>query len=269
MMNYIKSELYRIVHSKGVYLLTGICTALLLGMNITLSCFRGAEHFSYATTEFVFSMMWSALNVVFFLTLCMGGIIFAEEYKNKTIVNSVAFGYSRISIYLGKLLTGIIVSVAALAVVLAVFIGSAYLLLENSGIDVLTTLLRGIGASLPILVAGETAAITLLFLVDSSAGATWSWLGIMLGIPIASELLGMKFDFFRKLTGWLAYEVLQNGQQIIMIEEETEAGMAVEPQIVLSWMTQEGLTRMLLAGLIGTAVFLIWGVVGMRRKEIR
>lgn len=55
-----------------------------------------------------------------------------------------------------------------------------------------------------------------------------------------------------------------------MIEEETEAGIsAVEPQIVLSWMTQEGLTRMLLVGLIGTAVFLIWGIVGMRRKEIR
>lgn len=91
-----------------------------------------------------------------------------------------------------------------------------------------------------------------------------------MGIPIASELLGMKFGFFEKLTGWLAYEVLQNGQRLIMIEEETEAGIsAVEPQIVLSWMTQEGLTRMLLVGLIGTAVFLIWGIVGMRRKEIR
>ena len=77
-----------------------------------------------------------------------------------------------------------------------------------------------------------------------------------------------KIDFFKKLTGWLAYEVLQNGQQLIMIEEETEAGMSVEPQVVLSWMTQEGLTRMLLVGLIGTAVFLIWGIVGMRRKEI-
>ena len=268
MMNYIKSELYRVVHSKGIYLFTGICTALLLAMNITLGCFRGVEHFAYATTEFVFSMMWSALNVVFFLTLCMAGIVFAEEYKNKTIANSIAFGYSRITLYFGKILTGLIVSVAALAVVLAIFIGSAYLLLENSGIAALMTLLRGVGASLPILIAGETAALTLLFVIESSAGASWSWVGIMMGIPIASGVLGMKFDFFKELTGWLVYEVLQNGQQLIMIEEETEAGMSVEPQVVLSWMTQEGLTRMLLVGLIGTAVFLIWGIVGMRRKEI-
>jgi len=270
MMNYIKSELYRVVHSKGIYLFTGICTALLLAMNIVLGSFRGVEYFSYATTEFVFSMMYNGLNVVFFLTLCMGSIVFAEEYKNKTIANSIAFGYSRITLYFGKILTGLIVSVAALAVVLAVFIGSAYLLLENSGIDVLMTLLGGVGASLPILIVGEIAALTFLFLMESSAGASWSWVGIMMGIPIASELLGMKFGFFEKLTGWLAYEVLQNGQRLIMIEEETEAGIsAVEPQIVLSWMTQEGLTRMLLVGLIGTAVFLIWGIVGMRRKEIR
>lgn len=268
MMNYIKSELYRIMHSKGIYLLTGICTALLLSMNIMLGYFKGVEHFSYATTEFVFKMVWSALNVVFFLTLCMGGIVFAEEYKNKTIANSVAFGYSRISLYFGKLLTGLIVSVGALAVVLAVFIGSAYLLLENSGIDVLITLLKGIGASVPILVAGEAAALTLLFLAGSSSGATWSWMGIMIGVPIISELLGMKFDFFRKLSGWLAYEVLQNGQQLIMVESETEAGMSVEPQIVLTWMTQAGLTRMLLVGVIGTAVFVIWGIAGLRRREI-
>lgn len=269
MMNYIKSELYRILHSKGIYLLTGICMILLLSMNIVLGCFRRVEHFSYATTEFAFNMVWSAFVVVFFLTLCMGSIIFAEEYKNKTIANSIAYGYSRISLYFGKFLTGLIVSAAALTAVIAVFIGSAYLLLEDSGIDFLMTLLRGIGASVPILIAGETAAVTLHFLVGTATGTTWSWLGIMFGIPIASELLGLKFAFFRRLSGWLIYEILQNGQQFIVIGPEAETGIPAEPQVVLTWMTQDGLTRMILAGLIGTAVFLIWGIVGVRRKEIR
>lgn len=262
MMNYIKSELYRVVHSKGIYILSGICALLLVSMNVVLHLFGRGGHFAYNNTEFVFSMVWSALNSVFFLTVCMGSLIFAEEYKNKTISNSIAFGYSRISLYFGKLLVGMIVSVAALVAVLGIFIISAYLLLENSGIDVLLKMFRGIGASIPALLTGEIAAITFCFLLGTTTGAIWSWFGLMIGVPMVSEILGMKFDFFAKLSKWLVYEVLQDNQ-IIM----TEGEMARE--VVMAWMTRDGLTRMILAGMIGIAIFLIWGVVGLRRKEIK
>lgn len=262
MINYIKSELYRIVHSKGIYILSGICALLLLSMNVVLHLFGQGGHFAYNNTEFVFSMVWSALNSVFFLTLVMGSIIFADEYKNKTISNSIAFGYSRISLYFGKILVGMIVSVAALTAVLGIFIISAYLLLENSGIDVLLKMFRGIGASIPALLTGEIAAITFCFLLGTTTGAIWSWFGLMIGVPMVSELLGMKFDFFARLSKWLVYEVLQDNQ-IIMSEE----GMARE--VVMAWMTRDGLIRMILAGVIGIAIFLIWGVLGLRRKEIK
>lgn len=262
MINYIKSELYRIVHSKGIYFLSGICALLLVSMNVVLHLFGQGGRFAYNNTEFVFSMVWSALNSVFFLTLCMVSIIFAEEYKNKTISNSIAFGYSRISLYFGKILVGMIVSAAALAAVLGIFIISAYLLLENSGVDVLLKMFRGIGASIPALLTGEIAAITLCFLMGTTTGAIWSWVGLMIGVPMISEILGMKFDFFARLSKWLVYEVLQDNQ-IIMSEE----GMARE--VVMAWMTRDGLIRMILAGVIGIAIFLIWGVLGLRRKEIK
>lgn len=261
MTNYIKSELYRIVHSKGIYILVGICTALLLSMNLVLYFFGRSGHFAYNTTEFVFSMVWSAMNAVFFLTLCMSDIIFANEYKNKTIANSVAFGYSKISLYFGKILVGLLVSAVSLVFVLGVFIISAYLLLEDSGIEILFELLRGVGASLPALLAGEVAAMTLLFLSGTAGGATWSWFGLMIGVPMVSELLGMKFDFFSRLTKWLVYEVVQDNQ---FITHEDGTG-----EVVMAWMTQDGLTRMILAGVIGIAVFLIWGAVGVKRKDIK
>ena len=265
MMNYIKSELYRIVHSKGIYILSGICALLLLSMNVVLHLFGQGGHFAYNNTEFVFSMVWSALNAVFFLTLVMGSIIFADEYKNKTISNSIAFGYSRISLYFGKILVGMIVSVAALAAVMGIFIISAYLLLENSGIDVLLKMFRGIGASIPALLTGEIAAITFCFLLGTTTGAIWSWFGLMIGVPMVSEILGMmgkKFDFFARLSKWLVYEVLQDNQIIV-----TEDGMARE--VIMAWMTRDGLIRMILAGVIGIAIFLIWGVLGLRCKEIK
>ncbi len=262
MMNYIKSELYRVAHSKGIYILSGTCALLLVSMNAVLYFFGRGDHFAYNKTEFVFSSVWSSLNVVFFLTLCMGSLIFADEYKNKTISNSIAFGYSRVSLYIGKLLVGAIVSFAALAAVLGIFIITAYLLLEDSGIEVLLKMFRAIGASIPALLTGEIAAITLCFLIGTTTGAIWSWVGLMIGVPMISELLGMKFDFFAKLTKWLVYEVLQEGQ-LIMIDE----GAASE--VVMAWMTRDGLIRMILAGVIGIAVFLIWGVLGVKRKEIK
>ena len=151
---------------------------------------------------------------------------------------------------------------AALAAVLGIFIITAYLLLEDSGIDVLLKLFRAIGASIPALLTGEIAAITLCFLIGTTTGAIWSWVGLMMGVPMISELLGMKFDFFAKLTKWLVYEVLQDGQ-LIMIDE----GAASE--VVMAWMTRDGLIRMILAGVIGIVVFLIWGVLGVKRKEIK
>lgn len=262
MTNYIKSELYRIVHSKGIYLLTGICTALLVSMNLMLYFFGRGGHFAYNTTEFAFSMVWSAMNAAFFLTLCMGEIIFANEYKNKTIANSIAFGYSKTLLYFGKLLVGLIVSAVSLVLVLGIFIASSYLLLKDSGADVLFKLFRGVSASLPALLAGEVAAITLLFLSGTAAGATWSWMGIMIGIPMVSEILGLKFSFFSRLSKWLVYEVVQD-QQFIVTGEDMVA------EVVLAWMTPEGLTRMILAGVLGTAVFLLWGVLGVKRKEIK
>ncbi|MDE6128594.1 MAG: hypothetical protein K2G16_05310, partial [Lachnospiraceae bacterium] len=109
---------------------------------------------------------------------------------------------------------------------------------------------------------GEIAAITLCFLIGTTTGAIWSWVGLMIGVPMISELLGMKFEFFAKLTKWLVYEVLQEGQ-LIMIDE----GAASE--VIMAWMTRDGLIRMILAGVIGIAVFLIWGVLGVKRKEIK
>lgn len=262
MMNYIKSELYRIVRLKGIYLLSGICTALLVGANVVLWFFGRGGNFAYNNTEFAFMMVWTSLNAVFFLTLCMGSIIFGDEYKNKTISNSIAFGYSRIFLYFGKLLVGLIVSVVALTAVLGVFIISAYLLLEDSGIDALLRLLRAIGAGAPVLLTGEVAAITFCFLTETASGSTWSWMGLMIGVPMISELLGMRLAFFEKLTKWLAYEVLQNNQ--ILMYEEGAAG-----EVVMAWMTREGLARMILSGVIGIAVFLLWGVIGLRRKEIK
>lgn len=269
MIHYIKSELYRIKHVKGVYLLTGICMALLLAMNLTLGYFRNhTGNFPYGTTSFSFMMVDTALEVVMILSLIMSCIIFADEYKNKTVMNSIAFGYSRLTVYFGKIITTLLVSIAALALVLAIFIGSAYLLLENSGTEALYELFRGFVVCAPILIAGELAAVTFCFLFGTAAAATWGWLLVFVAVPTVNSILGMKFPFFRELGKWLAYSLTGEGV-VLTVSENGEQVAEMTSGYQMIWMTQEGAIRCLLVGGIAIAIFLALGIVGLRKKELK
>ncbi|MCH5274848.1 MAG: ABC transporter permease [Lachnospiraceae bacterium] len=260
MLNYIKSELYRISHSKGIYILCGICTALLLIMNLLLNAIWQSEPtFGYANTTFVFYTACTFINVVLMLTIVMGAIVFGDEYKNRTLGNSIAFGGSPIKIYLGKIIVSLIVAFLSLTVVLAIFIASSYLLLEDSGIEMLQAFLGTYLANSPILVAGLLAALTLCFLLRSETTASWSWLIIFEGVPIICLFLGMKFAFFAELYNWLAVNVIGSTQNIVGAEDF---------HVQWLWQVPEGLLRTLLVGLFGIVIFLVIGIVGMRRKEI-
>ena len=80
MMNYMKSELYRIQRSKGVYILIGSCILLMIAMNLVLWAFGNFdENFRYATTKFSFSMLTTGMQCVFFVTLMISGVIFGNE----------------------------------------------------------------------------------------------------------------------------------------------------------------------------------------------
>ena len=196
------------------------------------------------------------MQPIFFLTLLMGCLIFADEYKNKTIMNSISFGYSRLTVYFGKLAVAIIVSATLLVLVLSIFIGSGILLLENSGTEVLCNLLKGFGACIPILITGEVAAITFAFLIGTVMGSTWTWMGVFVCVPMACELLGMKFEIFARISKWLAYVIAGEGT------------LTEDMGLVLVWMSRDGFIRCILSGLAGIAVFLAIGVVGIRRKEL-
>lgn len=245
-MNYIKSELYRSFHSKTIYALAGTCAALLLAMNLILYLNGTAEAaFPYNNTAFAFVMVQSCMGVVFFLTPFLANTLFADEYKNRTLTNSVAYGYSRISLFLGKVIAGLIVSVILLVVVLGIFIGSSFLLLQNSGMEYLWQLLETVGVCIPILLAGELAAYMFSFVLGK--GSVWAWLGVIVFVPTILSLLGMKFEICAKISSWTIYEILHNGLH----------------------MSADGYGKTMLAGGIGSVIFLVIGIFGVRKKELK
>ena len=70
MLNYIKSEFYRIFHSKELYLLTGIFAALLAAYNIILYfAQRSLPGFLYGNTHHAYIMIDASMGMFFYVII--------------------------------------------------------------------------------------------------------------------------------------------------------------------------------------------------------
>lgn len=260
MTNYIKSEFYRILHTKGVFILTGVCAAVVLLYVAVLWIMASVEAsmgsvFPWATTKHAFSTLEADMHIPLFLSAVMGSLVVSDDLKHRTINNSVAFGMSREQIYLAKVIVGIAVSAVCVLVTESVLIGSGYLLLEDSGAAYTLSLLKGTAACIPAWAAGMTAIISLCYMTGSSGTSIWSWLLIMVVAPTVVNILGMKFELCKRLASWMLYPLIST---TIPTEEWLE----------YSWSTAAGFLKCQEAGIIGMSVFITLGIVAMRRREL-
>lgn len=262
MLNYIKSEFYRVFHTKGFYIFNGVCMALILSMNIllwSLAYTAGPSGFRYANTGFAFMMLYNGgFQAVLFLTFALSSIIFGAEFKNRTINNSIAGGTSREALFIGKLIVTLVCCALTLVLVEGTLIGSGYLLLEDAGIEALEKLLFGTIAGIPAFICGSCGAVALFYALGSDSKAAWAWIILFIVVNIIVSLLGLKFETMHTLSEWLVYNVL--GESSI----DPATGMSL-----MIWETAEGLPRCILSGVIGTVVFFIVGLVGARRVEVK
>ena len=67
MLNYMKSELYRIVHGRELYLFTGVPCAIVLASSVLLWAMASTPDFPYATVRFSLSNLISMLPSLFLL----------------------------------------------------------------------------------------------------------------------------------------------------------------------------------------------------------
>lgn len=256
MTNYIKSEFYRILHTKAIYIMTGACllvVLLFLGVLWAMSAFTA--DFQWATTKYAFSTLEADMHIPLYLSAVMGGLVVSDDLKNRTINNSVAFGISREQVYLSKVLMGMAASAFCLLVTESALIGGGYLLLENSGAAYTLSLLKGTAACIPAWTAGMVAIISLCYMTGSGGIGIWSWLLIMVAAPSVVNLLGMRFEFCAKLASWLLFP---------MVSSVTPT----EEWLAFSWSTTAGFLKCQEAGIIGMMLFVVLGILAIRRREL-
>lgn len=256
MTKCIKSEFYRLFHTKGFYALTGACLLVVVLFNVVLWAMATfTEAFPWATTKYAFSTLEADMHIPLFLSAVMGSVVTGDELKHRTINNSVAFGLSREQVFLSKVIVGIAASAVCLLATEAGLIGSGYLLLEDSGSAYTLSLLKGTAACIPAWTAGMVAFISLYYVTGKDSGGIWSWLLIMVAVPAVVSVLGMRFEICAKLSSWLLYSMVSY----------TEPN---EVWLTFSWSTTAGFLRCQEAGLFGASLFIALGILAIRRREL-
>ena len=110
MMNYIKSEFYRITHTKAVYVYGGILVLLVVLFNIATGVLGG----QYAITSFSYSNLVANPMIFSVMGAVTVFILYEGNRKNGNLKNTISGGISRRKIFAGEC----IVSLTAATVVM-------------------------------------------------------------------------------------------------------------------------------------------------------
>lgn len=253
MLNYMKSEWYRITRGCEFYVFTGILCALALAGNLLLWSMGSTPGFPYATVRFSLSNLISMLSLLFFAAGLLVWNLFSNEAKDGTFKNAVAHGLSRRDLFVGKCLVSTALGLINLAVFLIVYIGSALVLLEGPGIEAVGYLLQGVVAALPFTVACVVLAVAVCAKLPTSTMGFFVWLTVVVFIPIVLGNIGRVVELAGVVANWMPANFFSTGVHI------NQSGVAE-----FLWSTPAGLAKCLIAGFTGIALF---GAVGLWRAN--
>lgn len=259
MLNYIKSELYRVWHVKIILTMGGMFAGLTLAMNLVLFLLKDMEHFRYGITSFSFSMLVAYPMLYCYVAADVAASLYEGDKKNGTERNSIAAGISRMEIFAGKCLVSLLTALAILVLVLPVYIGSACLLLHPAGPVTVADMLMELPAVALCGVSAIVLAVLLLEVFDKSIVSILTWIGIMIALPkallLAGMLLGTGDDLLTRIAMWMP-------QNFFM-------GMDVNmSQCAPIWDTAAGMGKCVAAGAMGIVLFGLGAVLLLRKKEI-
>ena len=258
MRNYIKSEWYRVTHTATIYVFTGVLSGLTFLMNLALWFLDKVDPtFPYGTVAFSLSNLVCLLEVLLFVGVILVDLLFVGDKKNGSLKNSIAFGISRTDIFMGKCVVGAFVSLISLVVILAVYLGSAKLLL-TPGVepDAVRITLQGVACMLPIAVASEILVLAMCNLFEKELVASIAWYAVMVGIPQICFVFGLKFDSVAKIAAWMPHNYLSSEVVVNM------SGWSC------LWQTPAGVAKCLISGFIGFIVFLAFGLLVSKKQEV-
>ncbi len=259
MINYLRSEAYRNIHLKGNYIFIIALMVFVIFLNIILWLFAKSDpNFHYATTKFAFSSLYAYLQFPMILCVCAVSLIFGQEYKDNTLKNTISFGISRSVIYFSKLLISVVYSLIIAILVGSAFIISAYIFLENSGIEHLKMLINALITTIPIFLFCITLANSLYFVTEKEMNVVILWSIIVIIIPKLLLRLGRRNELCKLIASYMPWNIVGD----VTFNEATN-------NLVLGWSTPGGVLKSIVVSIIGCLIFYFIGLEIFKKKEIK
>lgn len=257
MNNYIRSEFYRILHTKEIYLFNLLLTAGVLALNGGIHAAAATlPNIRYANVKFVLSFLTGSMDFLFIAGAVLAVLLFSGDRKNGVMKNAVAYGMSRTSLFFGKCIVSFVMALASMVLLTAVYIVSAILLLEGPAQPYVELMLEGIAANLPFAAAALILAVAFIQFFEKELIVGLAWMAVIYLIPSICYSTGFQFKTMAEIAAWMPRNYLMT---------EVTAGMN---GYACLWSEPEGAAKCVIAGVIGIVVFLSLGILINRRKEI-
>lgn len=259
MLNYIKSEFYRNINTKGNYIFLFGGMAFVIFLNVALGLFANSHtDFLYGNTKYSLSSFYTFMEILMIICLPLVSLIYGQEFKHHTLKNSIAFGISRSQIYLGKFLMEVIICTINLLLISSAYVIAAYLMLEDSGIVYLKEFIQAIIGCYPLLLVSLTAANCFYFIFDDENSAVLVWAIVMIVIPWLLNIAGREIKILKEIASYMPRNLIANAT----FDEESQ-------KIIMSWSSQEGFIKCFVVGIIGVVIFYTIGLIIFKKKEIK
>ena len=256
MMRYIRAEFYKVFRRKYTWVALIVLLALegLLVAGWVFTNVNG-NHVDFYTGA---AMLCTMLSLGFYATLLTCDMVFADQYKNSTMKNEVAFGLPRSRIYLGKFVVELAVSLLFMAVMAGFYLALCWFFLyRDPGQDAVAMELVGYSllTALPLWIGVLSCTCAFYFLVRSNLWACLASLCVFMILPTVIGVAGL----FVGDTGLRpVLDFLHQHMPTVMLENA--------PYIAGDW---AACGQAWIVGAIWLVVFTAIGLWGFRRKEIQ
>lgn len=167
MLNYLKAELYKLLHQRSFC----VSLSLLLFLEGLMAVLLRLTGIQWVLNQSVV-LLCGMFPFGFFLIYPLSTFIFSEQYKHNTLKNELTFGLPRPRVYLGKLLTAAIVCIFTCVLAVTVFLGASRILFPPAtGVDLavdLTLLGHCLLIALPLWLGALSLLHMLQFMIKNT-----------------------------------------------------------------------------------------------------
>lgn len=211
MIDYMMAELYKAARRRGY--LFGFFGTVFGGIILLFFLLKEAAGSAVNTFDSVAGVLGMFLSTGLYLVIVICDIVFSDQYKYNTLKNEVSFGLPRARIYLGKLLTAVIASFFACALILIFYLllGRVLFPEETPVAELLNALGKALAAALPLWLGALGFFLMLQFVTKGSTAASVIYVLVVAVLPNILTMMELFLPKLRPLCEGIQECLLSNG----------------------------------------------------------